>query len=471
MSEPQADPTNKPENASQEQPVAGPSNPALSTPPIAAADANIPEQPSQPAPKTPGPTPSQFPVSPPQSVLTPSPPSDDEDEDLPDSAQLLSQSTQNKTPRRNSTPKKMNSSLIRPRPLTSTTATIKSSPIVKTEQASQSPVKPPPEVIDLSLDPSPPNSRASTPQPPSQSLRKRKASRPSGSFSTPRSKRARNETYHEDHLALDGNIIIVVGLKKFRLHRSVLAEQSTYLKKEVFPREPDDTEDKIPLYRIKVPNLTAQNFAALLNAIKNAISFADEEPEFDQIASILEASHALKCNKFYRWATRRFEKMWPQAVDEIIQAPCPNAAATISLARTCKLPVSVQKCAMYELVRRRVDYSDRLSKEDLQRLNEVQGRLTSEWACRIAIAVDKNFVACGTEGCVSAQPLAHHDMVVGSGIREEYFFDPVCGLEALSKADWKGKGWCEACVLQRQNVWRKSKERLWKDLDGFFGLA
>ncbi|KAJ7922276.1 hypothetical protein B0H13DRAFT_1983271 [Mycena leptocephala] len=58
----------------------------------------------------------------------------------------------------------------------------------------------------------------------------------------------------------------------------------------------------------------------------------------------------------------------------------------------------------------------------------------------------------------------------GSGIADDYMFDPLCGLQALIDTDWAAEGYCEACVKLRREVWSHRREKIWDNLNIWFGL-
>lgn len=252
-------------------------------------------------------------------------------------------------------------------------------------------------------------------------------------------------------------------------------------------------------------------------------------PPFDFIASVLRASHALKFEKSYHFALDTLRDMWPTSLAKVTETRIPHAAATVVLARTCNEP-SLLKRPFYELLRTaflgqekvddvldvsspdEIDEEARyqiISRKDLVSLIRCDKLMLLRWLqvvarppsppsypCPLTIqeahipaleegpqggppndmAVDVSVPpeqAAAREKCQEAHKCFHlhwAQKVRDSGLFEEYTSDPICGLERLCEIDWAQFGFCEGCVSSWRMSWQNTREKLWNDMDLWFGL-
>ncbi|KAH6897672.1 hypothetical protein BKA70DRAFT_1569796 [Coprinopsis sp. MPI-PUGE-AT-0042] len=61
----------------------------------------------------------------------------------------------------------------------------------------------------------------------------------------------------------------------------------------------------------------------------------------------------------------------------------------------------------------------------------------------------------------------HHRLIISSDLYETFMNDSICGYKTLvsGEVDWEGEGFCPACCDTRREVWTKTCERRWRDLD------
>ncbi|KAG6811678.1 hypothetical protein H0H92_006333 [Tricholoma furcatifolium] len=64
----------------------------------------------------------------------------------------------------------------------------------------------------------------------------------------------------------------------------------------------------------------------------------------------------------------------------------------------------------------------------------------------------------------------YQKLVEASGMRRRFHFDPVCGIQALVDAGWEKEGMCTECVHKRQELWKAERQRLWAEMDWWFGI-
>ncbi|KAJ7245812.1 hypothetical protein C8J57DRAFT_1071129, partial [Mycena rebaudengoi] len=305
---------------------------------------------------------------------------------------------------------------------------------------------------------------------------------------------------HEKHWTLDGNIVIQIEHTKFKLHQSHLVKHSDWFS-DFFEGKPTPEDEYVErgedgstdLLILTIPGLTAKDFIRLLDGFDWAITYVRKPPAFSKIAGILRASTALAFPDFRDWATDRLEEQWSPHLADLSTTPIPHATESIILARACDVP-SALKRAMYELVRLagfgQPTDAGRPRLSSTGALVNARERLTTVWmttiapyspdlvTCAAATAEDAPIlddVAPPPGGCTSTDPLrswkAHQKLVRESGLVDAFVNDPVCGLQALMDADWGKEGYCVKCVEQRRAVWGERREKVWGELDGWFGLG
>ncbi|KAJ7681987.1 hypothetical protein DFH06DRAFT_972136 [Mycena polygramma] len=390
--------------------------------------------------------------------------------------------------------------------------------VAKVKPESQGPTpflrpKTPPghEVIDLS-DSSP--FQSPTPQkrpipPPaesnaSQARTKRKhtpSSVPPSGLGSPPAKRSKIASAavparkHDVHWALDGSIVIQIQDIKFKLHKSHLAKHSPWFSGlfdgatvtggEYVERVDDD--GSTPMYILSLPRLTAKDFTRLLDGFDNAIIYVHQDPSFPRIASILRAATLLSFPDFRDWAIRLLEDRWSPALADLSTERITHATESVLLSRACGAPTFLKR-AMYELVRL-AGYGQTPNREgvagpDFYALVRAREQLTALWVQTVS-PYSQDFVDCAGAApvppappaeveCTTANALlagkAHRKLMQESGIVDDYLYDPVCGLQALIEADWAAEGYCAPCVALRRKVWAGRREKIWENLDVWFGL-
>ncbi|OBZ65021.1 hypothetical protein A0H81_14972 [Grifola frondosa] len=326
---------------------------------------------------------------------------------------------------------------------------------------------------------------------------------------------------------LDGSVIIQVQSTLFRLHRSRLAQQSTYfsslfngdIREDIIDIDEDDKEgnanhngsiqagefdqremvDRCPVY--KVSSVSVLDFQRLLTALDSGVALAITPPPFPVLASLLRASRILGFSNVLAFSVHLLRAMWPADLERLSSTPTPHATETTVLARQCDVP-EVLKRALYELLRTpgfgqdvslylegEEGGSARLSPSDILRLVTARDALQREWItltrdpphpsalpCQLqkipADALDPERVPA-REQCAAAWSAGVKSWtadVLQGDIFKSGFTDVFEGLEKLIEMDWKGMGFCVGCVVARREAWREVKAELWKKLDGWLGL-
>ncbi|KAJ6555344.1 hypothetical protein DFH09DRAFT_1365723 [Mycena vulgaris] len=362
----------------------------------------------------------------------------------------------------------------------------------------------PPKTQNLKSQPSPSPFESKPLSSQARPKRKHTPSLPPASTETPPSKRSKTVSApgrpalkHNVHWALDGSIVIQIQDIKFKLHQSQLAKHSTWFsdlfedKKVEGRKHVERGEDgTTPMYVLTLPTLTAKDFARLLDGFDSAITYVHEDPSFTRMAGILRAATILSFADFRDWAIRLLEDKWSPSISDLSPTPIGHATESVILARACEVP-TILKRSMYELVRLSgYGQTERegVSARDFRALVKAREELTSSWLMTMSpyspelihcasIAAADPFAAAPPPAvpCTTLDPLqsnkAHHKLVRESGIAEDYLYDPLCGLQALIDADWAAEEYCVECVRLRREVWANRREKVWDNLNIWFGLA
>lgn len=301
---------------------------------------------------------------------------------------------------------------------------------------------------------------------------------------------------HDEFWYLDGNIIVQIEGTRFKLHRSRLTLQSEFFE-ELFDRKDGPGEidirpeliDGHPLY--VVSGVSADDFANMLHAMDNAITYCFETPSFNTVASILRVATTLSFMQFRVWAVRCLEMMWSNDLAHLSADRIPNAVETVVLGRECDVP-GVLKRALYELLRTggfgtsdaSQDDGSTISKADSNQLIHAREKLIESWTETLASAT-RDFSQCPntvpnagtiapTAGCtadLATKVIGWSKLVYESGMLQEYMYNVLGGLQALVDHDWKRDGFCDDCVRKRRRAWRKQREKLWDNLDIYLEIA
>lgn len=226
------------------------------------------------------------------------------------------------------------------------------------------------------------------------------------------------------------------------------------------------------------------------------------------------------------WAADRVQVMWSPRLRDVNLMHRPHMIETIFTARQCDLN-AVIKPAFYELVRSPLTSdtmkedvkNGRLMMEDLAMIDSARCKFLRRWMALVGAhdrlnrfqhcenarfeasfpqtAISNASVAQKIRSyedrargelttphhstkrnavltCISADAerlkQAHTKVVYESGMLERYLWDPVCGLQVLADAPWSNEGICDACVQVRKAVWQAERERLWAEMDDWFGV-
>ncbi|TFK73802.1 hypothetical protein BDN72DRAFT_834147 [Pluteus cervinus] len=274
---------------------------------------------------------------------------------------------------------------------------------------------------------------------------------------TPSSPPPLNRNHHPVHWYQDGNLWIELDGVHFKLHWSLMANQSTFFR-ERYESWRTDARKKGLMTGEEVVNLdgkgiTAGDFAELLALTHFSRNSHEDSPT--RVISILSASHALSFNGPYDWAKERFIQLWTIGEDfanlSTITTYSPNDAKNaFALSRTCEISDAL-KSALYRLMcLQSSDFKDG-ERQDWERdmgidLLQCHERLSTHWATTISrlrlppcstppISTDITGPTSSKPICASQDAIRsdiiHFRLLSKSGFYERFRNNPLMGLHTL----------------------------------------
>ncbi|KAF8206918.1 hypothetical protein K438DRAFT_1533384, partial [Mycena galopus ATCC 62051] len=301
-------------------------------------------------------------------------------------------------------------------------------------------------------------------------------------------------TKHSRFWALDGNVILQFGSVAFKVHRSRLSTQSKLLLFEKRTRREEPLKDNekdiddvvvqvldgFDVYQLDVLG-TMEDFEALLTAMEDAIEFYYDAPPFLTLAAIFRAATTFKFHKFKEFASQSLLDWFSSNVGELNAGKVPYPAAAVVLGREWNLP-GILKRAFYELLRtppaEPTNEDDKLPNganrldgwvvDDIIRLGETQKQLTTMWLTLLTPAP-------AAETCPGKTPCLAFNRTAGwrviAEILQQYRFDPICGLNALTTVKWaRSHGFCQTCALNQTRSFEQKKTHIWEQLDVWLNI-
>ncbi|KAF7327567.1 hypothetical protein MKEN_00335700 [Mycena kentingensis (nom. inval.)] len=328
---------------------------------------------------------------------------------------------------------------------------------------------------------------------------------------------------HPVFWALDGNLRLRFATTEFKLHRSRIATQSVLLSKlfethagghvdmDDWEREAiakitiEAAEGNEPEIYIMDAFGTAEDFAELLSAMDEGISFAHRQPPFPKILAIYRAARYLDFRRFEDYAAEVINDLFSDKLENLTSSPAPNPIDAILLAREWNIP-HILKRAFYELLRAPTvaDFEEldpdsespdttlvqdklvestglgRLGTDDLVRLVDVQKRLSAAWTSALwNVSLDCTVVGVpcsqGHSGArrmwwqivddVVVQPAAQRDGRHKDALDVFLGFDKLVDAMGSSGPDASRKKFCQGCIKKRRALFEDKKKKLWEGMD------
>ncbi|KAF8646896.1 hypothetical protein AX16_007061 [Volvariella volvacea WC 439] len=167
---------------------------------------------------------------------------------------------------------------------------------------------------------------------------------------------------HPRFTAPDGNILLAIGITRFRVHQSRLSYHSPWFRKLFEKRygktlntddeDEDDLNDvkvevvevddhrglrTMDLYHLNSTGIQLKDFEILLTALEDCIDFCHQKPSFSTVASILHSSAILKFPRFHRFTKIYLETEFSNALEDITEdrRKIKHAAEAIVLGSRC----------------------------------------------------------------------------------------------------------------------------------------
>ncbi|KAI0349902.1 hypothetical protein OH77DRAFT_1414086 [Trametes cingulata] len=327
----------------------------------------------------------------------------------------------------------------------------------------------------------------------------------------------------------DGNVVIAVENKLFRLHRSRLADHCGFFVQLVVPglgAGPGSSSathengvgyggerwivDGCPVYHVPA-ELRAHDFQCLLQVLERPLMYAKEWPAQTTATALLRAAHALRCEAVLAFAKECLAAYWgnglpPQAPsysDTLFPAPLSTAPSSdahpeapaehmyrealsvILLARRYDVP-RVLKRAFYELIasaefwaalnadRRQIP----LYEDDLLRLYNARHVLEQRWREAVVVAPcvnEKDKSTCRQDLCSVRRYVSPTEMwrsmVLQSGLVEDGARDPM-RYELLGGLKKESRDrWCPWCLREWEEMMAQKRKEWWALLGGLMHLS
>jgi len=302
---------------------------------------------------------------------------------------------------------------------------------------------------------------------------------------------------HPQFWVPDGNVVLDIQGTLFRLHKSRLAQHSTYfsdlfrvendahfgqVKPEVGAAAKREEISEIviqgcPVFRLE--NISPVDFGDLLTALDNAIQFLYTPPSFSILSGILKASKSLGFTTLNGFATRALEGLFPTSLDEfcstLTQVPIANCVEGFNLAKEYGLS-GILKRSSYELLRSHTftqdtptpDDREVISRPDLLSLVKIRSLLQEQW---VALIHSPRFLTtCPlADPCVSLTDSREfwRVNVLESQIMLLGLHDPIHAICQIVSLDWDGGGYCSSCVEVTRGRWNTNKSEIWKKIGGW----
>ncbi|KDQ13238.1 hypothetical protein BOTBODRAFT_56282 [Botryobasidium botryosum FD-172 SS1] len=304
----------------------------------------------------------------------------------------------------------------------------------------------------------------------------------------------------------DGNVIVCVEDRRFRIHSSNLSRRSQYFA-ELFAQEHGDHAERSNGCNVYRLNGRASDFAAILDAIYHNLLISEKEPSFFTLACLLRAAHHWDFPTFKRWVLASLEARWPPTLKNVHQQDGFTEFATriIVLFRQCN-ETSLLKHAFYSVLSTnnistslqyhstshsnhlesddpKYYYHDtpnwsvhdfKLSHEDLTLLLHLQHQVMQLWANFATKPpaldfLDRKECGHGREGCVTKISLHDWSHQVIQPYLHHGYFDPLCCLQSMkdSRIEWKshtGVSICDSCRVGCEKHWEEECVQIWEQL-------
>ncbi|KDQ07242.1 hypothetical protein BOTBODRAFT_180842 [Botryobasidium botryosum FD-172 SS1] len=305
----------------------------------------------------------------------------------------------------------------------------------------------------------------------------------------------------------DGNIIVRIESRCFRVHRTVLRETGSPYFANLFNEvmhPPNEMVDGCCVYDIEGRGC---DFAALLDGLYGQLTcLVEQEPSFFTLACLLRASHRWQVPKLRAWAIQALTRRWPPSLDQVHKQVDLSEHATrlIVLSRECE-EKSFLKRAFYRLLsledfdlghkgsteagtnagdastRGEYDHEkvqwapadSELAREDILHVVRLQRYAAMFWTLLARKPPSYDFLSdrerhsgWWSGPCSVRLDAVWHKQVTEAGFSIQGGRDPLGCLDNLRDIPWGTLGKiCEACVTDCRANWKRQQEAFWKIID------
>ncbi|KDQ10145.1 hypothetical protein BOTBODRAFT_178347 [Botryobasidium botryosum FD-172 SS1] len=324
----------------------------------------------------------------------------------------------------------------------------------------------------------------------------------------------------------DGNVVIRVEGRDFRLHSSILKSKSSYFADLLSHNAagPDVVQEAVegcPVYKITGSKVY---FLALLDGLYGDLLLTDKTPSCLTLACFLRAAHHWNFASCKSWAIEELARHHPITLKDFDQAGYPEPAKIIVLCRTAGV-TSLLKSAFYGLLGQKTfglkvpkpqkengesnddaisdndtlsedgDASDVdkeysfdpnvewgssdgiLSPDDTTRAILLLEFTAQEWM-RIsrkppsyAFLSDYTSHASRSGNCREIFKNIWHPNVTEADFADEGWYNPLWALEEIKAIDWQGKGICSTCATRCREEWETERRSIWDNMDKELGIV
>jgi len=311
-------------------------------------------------------------------------------------------------------------------------------------------------------------------------------------------------TRHESFWFNDGNVIICVEERLFRVHMTVLRDTKSpfFAWLFAFSEPADEVIEGCDVYALQG---RASDFAALLDALYGQLTrLVGKEPSFFTLACLLRASHHWEVSYLRAWAIQALTRRWPPSLDHVHNHVdlTEHATKVIVLSRECGEQNSLLKRAFYRLLsfndfgigpeskgaskgQGSEEYNHEevkwaatdteLARDDISRVIRLHNYATLFWRLLTQRSPSYTFLSDQKRHgwwpvCAVKLGPIWHKQVTEAPFSIRGGRDPLGCLTDLRDIPWGTLGICEACVAGCRAHWKEQQEDFWKRIDKELGI-
>ncbi|KDQ13247.1 hypothetical protein BOTBODRAFT_399100 [Botryobasidium botryosum FD-172 SS1] len=310
----------------------------------------------------------------------------------------------------------------------------------------------------------------------------------------------------------DGNIVVRVDDRIFRVHMSTLKLRSTFFE-DIFSEEVRSSAGIIDGCNIIDLEGRSCDFSALLDWLyPGGLSRATEHSKasFFTLACLLRASHQWKFPDAKDWALEELKLRWPPKLEEVPWQPdlTDHATKVIVLLQACG-ERTLLKRAFYRLLcvddfgiksgtenaaeenmtpatlavkeynhepAKWAASDSTLSQDDILRIIRLHKYTTQRWISLTSKTPSYAFLSDRKRhawrlSCLTILRSMWHAYVTEAQFASQGHFDPLGCLKEIKNVEWEKLGICQACAVDCRDRWEEERRRIWDELDVELGIT